>query len=139
MFDHGVVRLIEGFDIDRPFNVISLSPALHTLFGGFEIFFEPVPSQLHTYQVKPFLPEIFPDLPVARTLYPSADCTIDEPLPRFFAIHSAIARILHLSEAGEYIDTILRDLENVGGHGDGSTELGRLVMLRLSDWVDVKC
>ncbi|QSS52363.1 hypothetical protein I7I53_07977 [Histoplasma capsulatum var. duboisii H88] len=133
MFDHGVVRLIEGIDIDRPFNAITLSPSLHTLFGGFEIFFEPVPSQLHTYQVKPFLPEIFPDLPVTRTLYPSVDCTIDAPLPRFFAIHSAIAHILHLSGAGEYIDKILRDLENIGGHGGGSTELGRLVMLRLGD------
>ncbi|PGH14300.1 hypothetical protein AJ79_03122 [Helicocarpus griseus UAMH5409] len=139
MFDHGVVRLIEGIDIDRPFNAISLSPSLHTLLGGFEIFFEPVPSQLHTYQVNPFLPEIFPDLPVTRTLYLSVDCTIDAPLPRFFAIHSAIAHTLHLSGAGEYIDEILRDLENIGVHGDGSTELGRLVMLRLGDWVDVKC
>ncbi|KAG5298360.1 hypothetical protein I7I48_07791 [Histoplasma ohiense] len=95
MFDHGVVRLFEGIDIDRPFNAITLSPSLHSLFGGFEIVFEPVPSQLHTYQVKPFLPEIFPDLPVTRTLYLSVDCTIDAPLPRFFAIHSAIAHIPH--------------------------------------------
>ncbi|PGH01047.1 hypothetical protein GX51_05484 [Blastomyces parvus] len=139
MFDHGVVRLIEGIDIDQPFNAISLSPALHTLFGGFEIFFEPVPSQLHTYQVKPFLPEIFPGLPVTRTLYRSVDYTIDAPLPRFFAIHSAIAHILHLSGAGEYIDKILQDLENISAHGDGSTELGRLVKLQLGDWVNVKC
>lgn len=139
MFDYGVVRLIEGTEIDRPFNAISLSPSLHTSFGNFEVFFESVQPQSHTYRIQTFLPEIFPDLPITRTLYLSVNHTIDPPLPRFLAIHRAIAYILHLSAAGEYIDKILQDMEDVGVHGDGSTEVGRLVMLRLGDWVDARC
>lgn len=139
MFDHGIPRLIEGNEIDRPFNAMSLAPLLHTFFGGFKVFFEPVPDECHTYRVKTFLPDIFPDFPVTRTLYLSVDHAIDPPLPRLLALHCAIAHILHLSGAGEYIDKILRDMEDIGVHEDGSTELGCLVMLRLGDWVTVSC
>jgi len=40
MFDVGVIHLIEGIDIDRPRNAITLSLEMHRLFGNFDIFFE---------------------------------------------------------------------------------------------------
>ncbi|KAL2016928.1 hypothetical protein VTK56DRAFT_2845 [Thermocarpiscus australiensis] len=138
MFDYGVGHLIEGVDIDRPYNALTLTPSIHDLFGNFHIYFEPVPgAEPHTYRIESFLPAFIVGglLPVTRTLTDSR--TIDPPSPRLLAIHRAIARILHLSAAGDYIDKILRDMEDAGKQGaqaDGSTDLGRLVHLGL--WLD---
>ncbi|RYO88588.1 hypothetical protein DL763_005932 [Monosporascus cannonballus] len=136
MFDNGIRHLIEGVDIDRPRNAITLTHSLHNLFGDFKIFFEPVPGgeQSHTYQIDSFLPTYVSrtlGLPLTRTLYLTSDRTIDPPSPRLLAVHRAIAHILHLSAAGEYIDRLLRDADKKGIPEDGSTDLGRLVQLRL--------
>lgn len=140
MFDNGITHLIEGTDIDRPRNALTLTHGLHNLFGSFQVFFEPLPDrQPHTYKIGSFLPKyIFrdPALPVTRTLYLTDTRTIDPPSPRLLAVHRAIAHILHLSAAGDYIDKLLRDAEERGIQEDGSTELGRLVKLGLGGWLD---
>ncbi|PGH00919.1 hypothetical protein AJ79_08074 [Helicocarpus griseus UAMH5409] len=137
MFDCDVSHIIGGVNIDRPFNAMSLTPDLHTDFGNFSVFFEPVLDQEHTYQIDTFLPAgILPALPVTRTLYLTSDRSIDPPSPRLLAIHRPIAYILHLSGAGDYIDKILQDMEEIGAQEGGSTELGRLVTLRLGGWFD---
>jgi HNH endonuclease len=41
MFDDGVVHLIEGVDIDRTCNAITLTMEFHQLFGRFKVYFEP--------------------------------------------------------------------------------------------------
>jgi hypothetical protein len=140
MFDHGVTHLIEGTDIDRPRNALTLTPAFHSLFGDFKIFFEPVQEaqQPHTYRVDSFLPPRVNrrlGLPVVRTLYLTDTRTIDPPSPRLLAVHRAIAHILHLSAAGEYIDKLLQDMDERGILADGSTDIGRLVQLSLSGWL----
>jgi hypothetical protein len=140
MFDDGVAHLIEGVNIDRPQNALTLTLEIHRWFGNFDIFFEPVPdAEPHTYSVQCFgLPLLFNSVvPVTRTLYLTADRAVDPPSPRLLAIHRAIGHILHLSGAGEYIDQILRDLEETqweGAQPDGSTDLGRLV--HLGFWLD---
>lgn len=134
MFDRGVVNLIQGTDIDQPFNALTLTPKLHELFGSFQVFFTPVTDQQpHTYRIDTFLPRIIlrNTLPVTRTLYLTKTRIINPPSPRLLAIHRAIAHILHLSAAGDYIDRMLRDMEEKGIQADGSTELGRFVALRL--------
>ncbi|OJD20479.1 hypothetical protein ACJ73_08186 [Blastomyces percursus] len=137
MFDCDVSHLVDGVNIDRPFNAMSLTHDLHAHFGNFKVFFEPVPGQEHTYRIDTFLPPgILQDIPVTRTLYLTDDRSIDPPSPRLLALHRAIAHILHLSGAGEYIDNILRDMEETGIQEDGSTELGRMVKLRLGGWPD---
>ncbi|EJT79543.1 hypothetical protein GGTG_04628 [Gaeumannomyces tritici R3-111a-1] len=135
MFDPGVVHLIEGAEIDRPYNAISLTQHLHSEFGSFQIFFEPVDSRPpHTYRINGFDPLVdqTQGLPVIRTLHLAQDKTIDPPSSRLLAIHRAIAHILHLSGAGDYIDWVLRDAEENGVRSDGSTALGLLVSARLS-------
>lgn len=140
MFDHGVGHLIEGVDIDRPRNALTLTQNIHDLFGNFYIYFEPVPeAEPHTYRIQSFLRPAFVGggFPVTRTLFLTDSRTIDPPSPRLLAIHRAVARILHLSAAGGYIDDILRDMEDAreqGAQADGSTDLGRLVHLCL--WLD---
>lgn len=137
MFDCGVGRLIEGRDIDHPRNALTLSRDLHTDFGNFETYFEAIADQPHAYVVKTFLPAHLaadPPLPVTRTF--SDNQNVEPPSPRLLAIHSAIAHILHLSAAGDYIDELLRDAEEKGIQADGSTELGRLLHLGLGVWAE---
>ncbi|CAH0023472.1 unnamed protein product [Clonostachys rhizophaga] len=132
MFDHGAAHLIEGTDIDRPGNAITVTIFMRQWFGNFKVFFEPVEQQAHTYRIDTFSPMILGDvLPVTRTLYLTESRTIDPPSPRLLAIHKAIAHILHLSAAGAYIDKILRDLEDQSVREDGSSELDLLVKLKL--------
>ncbi len=136
MFDHGVVHLIEGSDIDRPRNALTLTRLFHNELGTFDMFFEPVHGQANTYRIQSFRPLSMPDLPVVRTLFLTEDKTIEPPSPRLLALHSAIGHILHLSGAGRYIDRILRDAEWKDTQADGSTELGHLVSLGLHGWLD---
>jgi hypothetical protein len=137
MFDSGVVHLIDGPNIDRPTNAITLTTKFHQLFGEFEIYFEPTTETPHTYKIistqsRNVLRD--PIFPVTRTFHLTGNHNIDPPSPRLFAIHRAIALILHLSAAGGYIDDILRDLDELDVKNDGSTELGRLIELRLGGW-----
>ncbi|OAA53613.1 hypothetical protein SPI_09320 [Niveomyces insectorum RCEF 264] len=139
MFDNGVTHLINGVDIDRPRNALSLAHGFHRQFGAFKIYFDAVPGQSNTYQVQSFLPGPVTaafNLPVVRTLFDTENHTIDMPSPRLLAVHRAIAHILHLSGAGEYIDRVLRDMEDNNVRSDGSTELGRMVTLGLGRWRD---
>ncbi|KAF5004724.1 hypothetical protein FDECE_8793 [Fusarium decemcellulare] len=135
MFDTGVAYLIEGVDIDRPSNALSLTLSHHMSFGDFRVYFEPIEGQPHRYYINTFLPPgLAEDVPVTRTLYITEDKTIDPPSPRLLAVHRAIAYILHLSAAGDYIDELLRDIEEYGIRSDGSTDLPRLVKLGLCGW-----
>ncbi|OBS16455.1 hypothetical protein FPOA_12898 [Fusarium poae] len=135
MFDNGAAFLVEGTEIDRPRNALTLTHRLHGFFGDFQIYFEPVDQELHTYRINTFIQDIMEyEFPITRTLYLTESRTIDPPSPRLLSIHNAIAHILHLSAAGEYIDRILQDLEEHGVREDGSTELDRFVKLRLNGW-----
>ncbi|KAI1111678.1 hypothetical protein F5Y14DRAFT_424437 [Nemania sp. NC0429] len=139
MLDSGVVNLINGTDIDQPHNAITLTIFLHLLFGNFQVFFESQDLQPHTYRIQSFYRRRLmsnPALPVTRTLYLTNDRSIDPPSPRLLAVHRAIAHILHLSAAGDYIDKLLRDMDEQGIQADGSTELDRLIRLRLGGWLD---
>ena len=139
MFDYGVVHLIDGVDIDRPRNALTLAHSYHTLFGSFGVFFDAVPGQYNTYRIQSFLQPLVSatmGFPVTRTLFVTETRTIDPPSPRLLAVHRAIAHILHLSAAGEYIERLLRDMEDNVVRSDGTSELGRMVGLGLGGWLD---
>jgi hypothetical protein len=133
MFDDGVVHLVQGTDIDRTLNAITLTHDFHQLFGNFECYFEPEGSESHTYVIDSTREGILRNriFPVHRTLFLTDTRTIDPPSPRLLAVHSAIAHILHMSAAGSHIDSILEDLGQKETMADGSTELGHLTNLRV--------
>jgi hypothetical protein len=142
MFDPGVVSLIDGPDIDRPFNAITLTMKFHRLFGNFNMYFEPignVPQIPHTYKIDEMRTTNRlrdPIFPVTRTLYLTPNRTIDPPSPRLLAIHRACVTILHLSGAGDYINGILRDMEELTIKEDGSSQLALLISLKLGGWME---
>jgi hypothetical protein len=116
MFNPGAVQLINGTDIDRPMNALTLTHDLHTLFGNFELAFEPVQDQLHTYKIDYVTTNRMlrgHNLPVTRTLYTNPYRNIEPPSPQLLEIHRAIGHILHLSAAGEYVNEFIRDMEDL--------------------------
>ncbi|KAL5052003.1 hypothetical protein BDW71DRAFT_169928 [Aspergillus fruticulosus] len=139
MFKPEAIHLVDGVDIDRPMNALTLTHDLRRLFGDFEIAFEPIGRQLHTYKVDYVEPDRMgrvEKLPVTVSLFLTPDRSVEPPSPQLLAIHSAIGRILHLSAAGEYIDGFLRDLEEMEGGEvveDGSTRLDDYVWFRLRE------
>ncbi len=130
MFDLGIIRWIEGTKIDQPSNALTLSISLHKDFGSLIVYFEAEPGLPNRYSIKttePFLPM----LPITRDLFVTSNHNIDPPMPRLLAIHRACCLIMHLSGAGDYIDKVLRDMEDVNIRGDGTTEIGSITSLRL--------
>ncbi|OQV11251.1 hypothetical protein CLAIMM_15113 [Cladophialophora immunda] len=139
MFDDGVVRLIEGSDIDRTRNAITLTMRFHRLFSRFQVYFERQGNQLYAYRIDPvrdnFVRRSILSIE-SRTLFTTGAKTIDPPSARFLAVHAAIARVLYLSGAGRHIDKILYDLDHKNVMADGSTQLGYFTALRLGGWWD---
>ncbi|KMO99990.1 hypothetical protein CIRG_00133 [Coccidioides immitis RMSCC 2394] len=64
------------------------------------------------------------NLPTTRTLLLSPNHTIDPPSPELLALHQAIALILDVSAAGQYIDHIIHHIEELWARSDGSSDLG---------------
>lgn len=59
MFDPGVTHLVEGIEIDRPRNAISLTLEFHIQFGNFDAYFEPAqPPDTHPPQTHAVLTKI---------------------------------------------------------------------------------
>ncbi|KKZ62157.1 hypothetical protein EMCG_00472 [[Emmonsia] crescens] len=141
MFDPGVVPLIEGPNIDHSINAVTLSKSAHALFGLFKLSFEVMDSFSHpqnTYAIhssNQWFSCLY-NLPVTRTLLLSPNHTIDPPSAKLLALHRAISIIIELSAAGEYMDQILRDMEEAWVRSDGSAEIGRIVSLKIGGWLD---
>jgi len=115
-----------------------MTQSFHQQFGDFEVYFDATtkPHSYHIDSVHALSLVRHPILPVTRTLLLTSDHTIDPPSPRLLTIHRAIARILNLSGAGDYINRILRDLDEVEIKGDGSTKLAPILSLKLGGWFD---
>jgi hypothetical protein len=58
---------------------------------------------IHSTETRPFLHNLL--FPITHTFYLTPDHTIDPPSSRLLVIHRAIAFILKMSGAGEYIST----------------------------------
>ena len=133
MFDPGIIHWIEATGIDRSYKALTLNVGLHQRFGSLKLYFEAEPALKHRYTIKTTLPfQVFRlKLPLTRDLFITPDHNIEPPMPRLLAIHRACCLVLHMSGAGEYIDKIIRGMEELSVKSDGTTELGSLVHMRL--------
>lgn len=136
MFDPGLSHRLDGPNIDRSFNALTLTHHYHQLFGEFDIYFEPT-ERPHEYKIDSSETSFLRDplFPVTRTLSLSPNGRIEPPDPRLLRVHCAIAHVIKLSGAGDYIEKVLRDLEEMDIKADGSTNLGFIMGLRLNGWL----
>ena len=96
-------------------------------------YFEAEPGFANRYTIRNVIDSpTRPALPLTRDLFITPDHNIiDPPMPRLLAIHRACCLITHISGAGDYIDKVLRDMEDISVRSDGTTELGGIISLRL--------
>ncbi|KAI9651905.1 MAG: hypothetical protein M1829_002110 [Trizodia sp. TS-e1964] len=125
MFDSNLCAEIEGIAIDRPTNTLLLRGELHTLFGQFKVYFDQQDEEPNTYIVR----VTRPNMPIAglpRTVRFESE-VIPLPSPRLLAVHKALARMMHLTGAGENITYQFRDYPDTEIAADGTTDLGALL------------
>lgn len=138
MFDTDISATINGDEIDTPKNAITLSKSLYAQFGSFNVFFDEIPNKPHAYRIDSYKTNVrfaF-GFPKEVNLQNENRPDIDPPCPRLLRIHRAVAQILHLSAAGEHIDRIIRESEEPYAIADGSTDIGSILALKLSDLAD---
>jgi hypothetical protein len=64
---------------------------------------------INQYALRATSPNILNPLPATVTFIARGGLPL--PDPRYLALHAACARVSHLSGAGEYIDTVNRDID----------------------------
>ncbi|KAI9678435.1 MAG: hypothetical protein M1829_002033 [Trizodia sp. TS-e1964] len=124
MFDSNVCAEIEGIAIDWPTNALLLTKHMHDRFGQFKVYFDQQ-DEPNTYIVR----VTRPNMPIAglpRTVRFESE-VIPLPSPRLLAVHKALARIMHLTAAGEKITRLFRDSPDTDIAADGTTDLGALL------------
>ncbi|KAK9480788.1 hypothetical protein V1514DRAFT_115619 [Lipomyces japonicus] len=135
MFNPVAVQELEGSNIDRPRIALVLSHDAQLYFGNFRIAFNRVEGEERTYMidyVRPTRYRVPLDLPVTVTLDFAPDNNIELPSPELLNIHRAIARIFHLSAAGEYIDKFLEDMDKNKVAENGTSPLDEYVRFKMS-------
>jgi hypothetical protein len=134
LFCPGVHALVDGASIDRSYNGITMITDYHESFGSMRLWFERVPDKPNTYTIhtrKGAAPLPFGD-PGEITFSnhdPDNPCSL--PSEQLLAIHAACSKILHASGAGEYLEKLLRDRDEINVLAeDGSTGLEVLWIAR---------
>ncbi|KAI6012252.1 hypothetical protein EDC04DRAFT_2905058 [Pisolithus marmoratus] len=115
---------LNGPNIHRLENVITMEPSLHHLFDSLQIWFT------ETAEPDKYKLEAVDDCLISRSPKYVTFSTPDPqrlplPSPTYLAIHAACAKVAHLSGAAEYIEKILRRMEDtcVLAEDGGSAEL----------------
>ncbi|KAI9651453.1 MAG: hypothetical protein M1829_002817 [Trizodia sp. TS-e1964] len=125
MFDSNLCAEIEGIAIDRPTNALLLTSNFHSLFGQFQVYFDQQDEEPNTYIVRVTRPNI-PIAGLPRTVRFESE-VIPLPSPRLLAVRKALARMMHLTGAGENITYQFRDYPDTEIAADGTTDLSALI------------
>ncbi|KAF7965899.1 hypothetical protein HWV62_40981, partial [Athelia sp. TMB] len=100
---------LNGNDIHRLENVLTLSLTHHDYFDRLEVWLEPTDE----YKIASIEPAWLTNVPDVVKFKSSSPETLALPDRRYLALHAACARVLHLSGVGEYIEEALRDGEEL--------------------------
>jgi len=106
---------LNGSEIHRLENILTLDPSVHTLFDKLQLWLEHVASgPPNTYRLCS-LPSFRVDPRWKRTVTFTTPDPVKLPVPSpwYLDLHAACCRVAHLSGAGECIDKILRDMEDI--------------------------
>lgn len=119
---------LNGPDIHRLSNILTLRVEVHSLFDKLDLWFELVPVSfvlvVHYYDLIHTAQNTLNTYNICvshdffrRTLLPTITFTSHNgfplPDPRYLKLHAAACRIAHLSGATEYIETHYRDMDSI--------------------------
>ncbi|EAU89030.1 hypothetical protein CC1G_09999 [Coprinopsis cinerea okayama7 len=106
---------LKGSSIHRLENVMTLDPTVHAHFESLKIWLvasDDPNAEPNTYKLEATRPLFIEDYPKIVRFQSSDPESLPLPSPRYLEVHAAVARIAHLSGATQYIDRVMRDLED---------------------------
>jgi len=106
-----ITEELNGPNIHRLENILTMGIDLHTRFDSLLIWLEEDPITTNRYHVRGKDATFTSNLPATVTFTTTTPFPL--PDPRYLCIHAACAKIAHISGAGEYIDTIYKDIEDM--------------------------
>jgi len=99
---------LNGLDVHRLENVMTMENNLHALFDDLSVWFEAT-DVVNQYTLNAISPVFLAGYPPVVNFVAHVDLPL--PDPRYLALHAACARVAHLSGAAEYIDDVNRDID----------------------------
>jgi len=104
---------LKGAGVHSLDNIMTLQLDIHSWFDQLQVWFEAVDGKENTYNIcateQAHLWTCKPNPIEFKSAYPD----LPLPNPTYLRIHAACCRVAHLSGAGEYMDKILEDLEDI--------------------------
>ncbi|KAF8575615.1 hypothetical protein K439DRAFT_1369508 [Ramaria rubella] len=99
--------------VHRLENILTLEGGVHEMFDSLYLWFEAtvslnVPNSYHVCSTNPELIEDISSPVIFTSMHPS----LPLPDPRYLALHAACAKVAHLSGAGEYVESVYRDMDS---------------------------
>lgn len=152
MFDPGISTTLCGSLIDTPANAMMLVADLHDRFGRLQCYLEAQPlrgrntNSFHTTRgAMPLPSSLAPASSVSLIVFRNNERTntkVDRPSPRLLALHRACCLMLAMSGAAGYVESLLRDTENLMERGtlasDGSSNTALFLRIRGVEGVEAE-
>jgi len=104
---------LNGADIHSLDNIMTLQHDIHSWFDKLQLWFEAVDDKENTYNICATDEIALLSCKANPIVFKSTHPDLPLPDPVYLRIHAAICRVAHLSGAGEYMDKILEDLEDI--------------------------
>ncbi|KAI0325417.1 hypothetical protein GY45DRAFT_1387560 [Cubamyces sp. BRFM 1775] len=101
-------------NLHRLENVLTLEPFVHQLFCTLQLWFEAVGGQPNVYKIALAPGTTHDELFLPPTVrFVSHHPGLPLPNPRYLHVHAACCRIAHMSGAADYLDSVLREMEEM--------------------------
>jgi len=109
---------LNGNNIHRLENILTMCTDDHAYFDDLKMWFEPTGTPNEYFlrvSQEEYRPSIFTPPEIHRIEKVTLEDTSDRPAPssRYLALHAACCRVAHMSGAGQYLDEIYRDFDDV--------------------------
>jgi len=94
-------------------NIMTLDPSIHTWFDKLQLWFEATDGAENAYVVCATEETHLYSCKANPITFESTRIDLPLPNPTYLRIHAACCRVAHLSGAGEHMDKILEDLDDI--------------------------
>ncbi|KAF8596804.1 hypothetical protein BDV93DRAFT_610704 [Ceratobasidium sp. AG-I] len=122
---------LNGEDMHRLGNILTLGTGYHDSFDRLRIWLEPVEGTEHQYLIGRSLPANHAEIKAPTVTFSTNHPELALPDRRYLALHAACAKVVHMSGAAHMISKILDEAEETKVlSGDGSS--GELLAYLLS-------
>ncbi|KAF8349171.1 hypothetical protein F5887DRAFT_1243450, partial [Amanita rubescens] len=116
-----IMKELKGHKVHRLENVMTMCYYAHSLFDSLEMWLEPTDVE-NVYNLKAVYPRDIARYQQVITFSTDNQKALPVPSREYLALHAACAKVAHLSAAAEYMDSVIREMEETWVlSGDGAS------------------